>query len=131
MGLPLGSVLLVGIISNIVSVLPVLWGFNWVADRFAETPLLGGIIQRLINRARSKEKMVEKYGVFAVTLFVAIPLPVTGAWTGSLVAAVFGMSFWKAVGCLAIGVLIASAIMTGLSLAGVEIFNAIHISAAQ
>ncbi len=122
--LPLRSVLCVAVLSNIIAVLPVLWGFDWLADRFAEKPLLGGIIQHLIRRARSKQQMVEKYGVFAVTLFVAVPLPITGAWTGSLVAAVFGMPFWKAVGCLAMGVLIASAI----SLAGVQIFNAVHLS---
>ena len=126
--MPLTTILPLAVISNIVSVLPVVLGFNWVADRLADKPVLGGIISRLIRRARSKEAMVEKYGVFAITLFVAIPLPVTGAWTGSLVAAAFGMRFWRVVLCLTLGVLIATAIVTSLSVAGIHIFEALKVA---
>ncbi len=128
LGMPLSAILPLAVISNVVSVLPVVVGFNWVADRLANKPVLGSIISRLIRRARSKEAMVEKYGVFAVTLFVAIPLPVTGAWTGSLVAAVFGMRFGRAVLCLTLGVLIATAIVTSLSVAGIHIFEALTLT---
>ncbi len=125
MGMPLAHILPLAIISNVVSVIPVVLGFNWAAERLADTPLLGGLITRLIQRARSKEAMVEKHGVWAVTLFVAIPLPMTGAWTGSVVAAVFGMRFERVLFCLTIGVMIASAIVTLLMLGGTEIFSAI------
>lgn len=124
----LPRILLLGIVSNVVSVIPVVLGFNWVAERLADKPLFGAPITWLIRRARSKEAMVKKHGVWAVTLFVAIPLPVTGAWTGSLVAAVFGMRFERVLFCLTVGVIIASAIVTLLSLAGIEIFNAISAS---
>ena len=124
----LPRILLLGIVSNVVSVIPVVLCFNWVAERLADKPLLGGLITRLSRRARSKEAIVKKHGVWAVTLFVAIPLPVTGAWTGSLVAAVFGMRFAQVLFCLTVGVIIASAIVTSLSLAGLEIFNAISAS---
>jgi len=128
LGMPLSSLLPLAVITNIVSVLPVVLGFNWVADRLADKPILGGIISRLIRRARSKEQMVRKYGVFAVTVFVAIPLPVTGAWTGSLVAAVFGMRFWQVVLCLTLGVIIATIIVTSLSLAGIHAFEMIKVT---
>jgi len=128
LGMPLSSLLPLAVITNIVSVLPVVLGFNWVADRLADKPILGGIISRLIRRARSKEQMVRKYGVFAVTVFVAIPLPVTGAWTGSLVAAVFGMRFWQVVLCLTLGVIIATIIVTSLSLAGIHAFEMIKVA---
>jgi len=123
MGLPLSRILPLAIVSNVVSVLPIVLGFNWVAQRLADKPLLGRLITRLIRRARSKEEMVNKHGVWAVTLFVAIPLPVTGAWTGSLVAAVFGMRFGRVLFCLTVGVMIASAIVTSLTVAGVHIFS--------
>ena len=113
------------IVSNVLSVLPIVLGFNWVAERLADKPLVGRLITGLIRRARSKEEMVKKHGVWAVTLFVAIPLPVTGAWTGSLVAAVFGMRFGRVLFCLTVGVIIASAIITSLTLAGVHIFSAL------
>ena len=124
-GMPLTTILPLAVISNVVSVLPVVLGFNWVADRLVDNPLLGGLLSRLIRRARSKEALVKKHGVWAITLFVAIPLPVTGAWTGSLVAAVFGMPFWRVVLCLTLGVLIATAIVTSLSVAGIHIFEAL------
>ncbi len=125
MGLPLYQILPLAIVSNVVSVLPVVLCFNWVAQRLADKPLLGRLITRLIRRARAKEEMVNKHGVWAVTLFVAIPLPVTGAWTGSLVAAVFGMRFGRVLFCLTVGVMIASAIVTSLTVAGVHIFSAL------
>jgi len=125
MGLPLAQILPLAVISNVLSVLPVVLGFNWVAERLADKPLLGRLITRLIRRARAKEEMVNRHGVWAVTLFVAIPLPVTGAWTGSVVAAVFGMRFGRVLLCLTLGVIIASAIVTSLSMAGVHIFSAL------
>ena len=128
LGMPLATVLPLAVISNVVSVLPVVLGFNWAAERLADTRILGGLISRLIRRARSKEALVKKHGVWAITLFVAIPLPVTGAWTGSLVAAVFGMRFWQAVLCLTLGVLIATAIVTSLSMTGIHIFEALAVA---
>jgi len=121
----LPKILLLAIVSNVISVIPVVLGFNWVAQRLADKPVLGRLITRLIRRARSKEEMVNRHGVWAVTLFVAIPLPVTGAWTGSLVAAVFGMRFWRVLFCLTVGVMIASTIVTSLTVAGVHIFSAL------
>ena len=116
--LPLVQMLPVAIAANVLIVIPVLLWFNPVADWLMERGILTGIVRRLIARARSKKPMVDRYGVFAVTLFVAVPLPVTGAWTGALVASVFEMSIWRAIACMFLGVLIASAIVTALTLAG-------------
>lgn len=66
-----------------------------------------------INRKAEKNRArIEKYSFWGVALFVAIPLPVTGAWTGSLVASTIGMKFWKAMLSAFCGVLVAGAIMT-------------------
>lgn len=117
--LPLIQMLPVAIAANVLIVVPVLLWFNPVADWLMERGILTGLVRRLIARARSKKPMVDKYGVFAVTLFVAVPLPVTGAWTGALVASVFEMDFWRALACMFLGVVIASAIVTALTMAGV------------
>ncbi len=122
--LPLIEMLPVAIAANVLIVVPVLLWFNPVADWLIERGILTGIVRRLIARARSKKPMVDKYGVFAVTLFVAIPLPVTGAWTGALVASVFEMDFWRAIACMILGVIIASAIVTSLTLGGVWGYHA-------
>ena len=55
---------------------------------------------------------MDKYGFWGLTLLVAIPLPGTGAWTGSLVASLMRINFWKALLACFIGVLIAGVIIT-------------------
>ncbi len=76
----------------------------------------------LLNRVEKRRDKIEKYSFWGVCLFVAVPLPVTGAWTGSLVAAMIDMKFWKAfVSCL-IGVMIAGVIMTIASYGVAAIF---------
>lgn len=72
------------------------------------------------------EKRVEKHGVWAITLFVGIPLPITGAWTGTLGAWVFGLSKKKTVLAVSLGVVISSLIITTILLLGIGI-NSIFI----
>jgi uncharacterized membrane protein len=67
----------------------------------------------LFERTRKKYyKKFEKYSGFALTTFVGIPLPVTGAWTGSLIAFVFGIPTKKAILDIFLGVLMAATIVT-------------------
>ncbi len=66
----------------------------------------------LVRKAEKNRAKIEKYSFWGVCLFVAIPLPVTGAWTGSLVAAVIDMKFWKALLSCLLGVMLAGVIMT-------------------
>ena len=69
-------------------------------------------------RARRQSSTVEKYELPGLTLFVAIPLPFTGAWTGSIVAFLLGIKFWPAFLHITLGVLIAGVIVTTLCLLG-------------
>ena len=66
----------------------------------------------LTNKAEKNREKIEKYSFWGVCLFVAVPLPVTGAWTGSLVAATIGMKPWKAFLSCLLGVMIAGVIVT-------------------
>lgn len=69
------------------------------------------------ERTRRKfTKKYEKWGYFALVLFVAIPLPITGAWTGSIAAFLFGIPFKKALPLIICGVLIAGVVVTLASL---------------
>ena len=76
----------------------------------------------LLRKVEKKRDKIEKYSFWGVALFVGIPLPVTGAWTGSLVAAMIDMKFWKALVSCLIGVMIAGVIMTVISYGTVAIF---------
>lgn len=70
------------------------------------------IIQKLEEKAFKKSKNVIKYNFWGLMLFVAIPLPGTGAWTGALIAALLDMRFKYAMPAILLGLLIASAIVT-------------------
>ena len=77
----------------------------------------------LFAKAEKNRERIEKYAFWGIALFVAIPLPATGAWTGSLVAAVFNMKFWKSVLSAIIGILIAGVIMTVISYGVVAVIS--------
>lgn len=73
------------------------------------------------TQTRHKEKF-RKWGAAALILFVAIPLPITGAWTGSVAAFVFGIPYKPALGYIFLGVLIAAAIVSAVMVVGNGIF---------
>ncbi|MBQ7595940.1 MAG: small multi-drug export protein, partial [Clostridia bacterium] len=72
-------------------------------------------VDKLENRATEKSSIIEKYGKFGLFLFVAIPLPGTGAWTGSLAAVLMRMKFKDAILPIFLGVLTAGLIMSLIS----------------
>ena len=67
------------------------------------------------NKVEKKKGQLEKYGFWGIVLFVGIPLPGTGAWTGSLIAAMLNMNKKKSFIAAALGVLIAGIIMSIIS----------------
>lgn len=85
-------------------------------------PKMDSFISSLEKRAAEKQETVDKYGALGLIILVAIPLPGTGAWTGSLVAALMQMPLKKAVPCVFIGVIIAAIIMTVVTKLGIFAF---------
>lgn len=69
------------------------------------------LVRRIEAKAEEKSKSVEKYKTFGLYIFVAVPLPGTGAWTGSLIAALLGMRFRDAILSVFAGTLTADIIM--------------------
>lgn len=92
--------------------------FIWIRRHWER---LDGFITKLENKAHLKGEAVRKYGPLGLLIFVAIPLPGTGAWTGALVAALLDMRLKHAVPSIFLGVCIAAGIMTALT------FGVIHI----
>lgn len=83
--------------------------FAWIRKVM---PKLDGMVTKLENRALSKKETVEKYAFWGLFVFVAIPLPGTGAWTGALIAAMLDMRLKRAFPSIALGVLAAGVIVT-------------------
>lgn len=74
-----------------------------------------GLIEKLENRAMSKSDSIKKYEFWGLVIFVGIPLPGTGAWTGSLIAALLEIDFKKAVLAELLGIAMATVIMSLIS----------------
>ena len=86
-------------------------------------PRLNGLVDKLELKAHLKGKKVLKYQSIGLWLFVAIPLPGTGAWTGSLAAAFLDMRLKKAMPAVVLGVLTAGCIMLALTHVGINLFS--------
>jgi len=81
------------------------------------------VFDKYVNRTRKKaEKNVKKYGYWGIMLFVAIPLPITGAYTGTLAAWILKLKMRKAFWYLALGVVIAGIIVSIATMTGFELF---------
>ncbi|GHV37369.1 ligand-binding protein SH3 [Spirochaetia bacterium] len=79
---------------------------------------------RFVERAREKLRgNVEKWGWIGIAVFVAIPLPITGAWTGTLGAWVLGLSKRRTMLAVILGVICAGAIVTAVVILGVQAFS--------
>jgi uncharacterized membrane protein len=76
-------------------------------------------IDWLYKRTKSKSKVIEKYEAIGLAIFVGIPLPGTGAWTGAFAANIFGLRFWKSLFYIFLGVLLAACAVTILCQTGV------------
>ena len=83
--------------------------FKWMQSK---SPWLANIVAKLEAKADKKKAQVLKYEFWGLMLFVAIPLPGTGAWTGALIAAMLDMQLKRALPAIAVGVLTAAIIVT-------------------
>lgn len=114
LGMPYWQTYLLAVLGNMVPVPFILLFIRKIIDWMSKSRVkifrkFSGFLIRKVDKNRSK---IEKYSFFGVALFVAIPLPVTGAWTGSLVAAFLDMKFWKAFLSALIGVMVAGVIVS-------------------
>ncbi len=111
-------------IGNIIPIPFILWLITPIFDRLKKTKLFSGLVNKLENRAMSKKDQIEKLQYIGLLLFVGIPLPGTGAWTGCLIAALLDMDKKKAMLYAILGVVLAGIIMMILSYGILD--NVIH-----
>jgi uncharacterized membrane protein len=77
--------------------------------------IIGVWVEKFLKRTQRRADSINRYGKIGLTLFVAVPLPVTGAWTGAIAAYLLGFRFRDAILPIAAGVLIAGIIVTVIS----------------
>ena len=103
------------IVGNIIPIPFILLLIRHVLEWMKRVPCFRGIALWLERKAMSKKGQIEKYEFWGLMLFVGIPLPGTGAWTGALVASLLHMKFGKAFGAILVGIALATVIMSILS----------------
>jgi len=106
-------------------VAPACWIFlSTLHKLFLKMKWYQNFFERFIERARGKlHNNVERWGWLGVAVFVAIPLPLTGAWTGTLGAWVLGLSKRKTMLAVLLGVLTAGVVVTSVVLLGIQALN--------
>ncbi|MCI6629213.1 MAG: small multi-drug export protein [Lachnospiraceae bacterium] len=112
---PITTAIPICIIGNIIPIPFILLFIKQVFKWLKKVKLFRGIIERLEKRAMGKSDAIKKGEFWGLALFVGIPLPGTGAWTGSLIAALLEIDIKKAVIAELVGVAIATIIMSIVS----------------
>lgn len=122
LGIPLLTANLLCVIGNILPVPFILLFITPVFNRLKKTKIFRPMVEKLENKAMGKKEQIEKYEFWGMVLFVGIPLPGTGAWTGSLIASMLNIPFRKAFPATILGILMAGFIIDVISYGLLGIF---------
>jgi len=106
------------VIGNMIPVPAILLLLGPVSNVMRKIPIFDKFFTWLFNRTRRRSGTIQKYQELGLILFIAVPLPVTGAWTGSLAAFLFGLRFWLSMFCVVAGVCIAGVVVSTFSAFG-------------
>ena len=116
--LPWYIVFIVCVVANILIGSFLILTLDWFIELFRKNNFLDKIINKIIRRSEGKFDKYQRFKTNGLILFVGIPLPGTGAWTGALVSYILGLNRSLSVLSIIFGVLLSGIIMTILSLTG-------------
>lgn len=105
------------VVGNIIPIFFIIWFLPTLASFLSRHfKIFNSFFNWLFERTRKKfYHKYQKYGDWGLIFFVATPLPITGAWTGAVASFLFGIPYWKSIGLIFLGVVIAGFIVTILS----------------
>lgn len=113
--IPYIKALLICVVGNIIPIPFILLFITKIFDILKKTKLLKPMVEKMEKKALGKKDQIEKYEFLGLLLFVGIPLPGTGAWTGSLLAALLGIKLKKSIPAVLLGICLAAFIMSIVS----------------
>lgn len=122
LGIPLFTADVLCVVGNIIPVPFILLFITPIFNWLKHTSLFRPMVEKLETKAMGKKDQIEKYQFWGLLLFVGIPLPGTGAWTGSLIASLLNIPFKKAFPATILGILLACLIVDILSYGLLGIF---------
>jgi uncharacterized membrane protein len=116
--MPWQSAFILAVIGNMAPVPLLLLFFNYLLKLLRMIPIGAKIANWILQHTRKNSRIVEKYELIGLIIYISVPLPFTGAWTGSIIAFLCGIRFVHALLAILCGVLVAAAIVTCLCLIG-------------
>lgn len=125
-GLTPWEALWLSLAGNLLPVLPLLIFLPWLLKKLETFPLIGRPVRAVAERTRRRSNLVSTWGFWGLVVFVGIPAPGTGAWTGALAASLLGMSVGTAAVGISLGVALAGLIVT---LASLGVWQAVRMAA--
>ncbi|KPJ66735.1 hypothetical protein AMJ44_07950 [candidate division WOR-1 bacterium DG_54_3] len=121
-GLTPSRVILLSILGSILPIIPILWFLNTLTQKLRKIEVFDKFFEWLFHRTRTKSKIIEEFELVGLTIFVAIPFPGTGVWTGCVAAYLLGLPRIPTFICATIGTTIASCIMWAASAGIINFF---------
>jgi uncharacterized membrane protein len=106
-----GKAYLLSVVGNMLPVLPLFFIFDYLFNKLKDTKYIGAFLSWWFAKIEKKSKFIQTYGFLGLIIFVAIPLPTSGAWTGTLAARLLRFNIYKTVSGVFIGVLIAGGVV--------------------
>lgn len=113
-------------LGNFIITIPILLFFNYIHHFLLRFKIFKKFFRWLFKRTEIKANIIKKYQYVGLLLFVGVPLPFTGVWTGCVASFLFKMNRKKSIAAMAIGLLISASIMTVVTLSGIEIYKFVN-----
>jgi len=122
-GLALPTAVGVSIIGNLLPVVPILWWLAPVERWLVRFRFWKRFFDWLDQRSQTRARIVQRYQLLGLALFVSIPLPITGAWTGCAAAVFFRLPRRQALVAICCGVMMAALIVGSVTAATISAFQ--------
>ena len=113
--IPMTTAIFICIIGNLIPIPFILLFIKQIFKLLKKTKLFRPLIEKLEEKSMGKSDKIKKYEFLGLVLFVGIPLPGTGAWTGALIAALLEIDIKKAFSAICVGLILATTIMCFIS----------------
>ena len=114
---------IVAIAGNFVPVLPILTLLGPIERNLRSTGWINRFLDWLFARTERRSKLIRRYQALGLILFVAIPAPMTGAWTGAIAAYIFRLPLRFSIPCIIVGICIAGIVVTLVSMGVLQLWS--------
>jgi len=124
-GMPFQKAFWLSVLGNALPVIPILFLLKPVSDKLSKFKIFARFFDWLFKRTLKKADTIQKYEALGLAIFVAIPLPMTGGWTGAIAASLLKMKFRYAFFSVLAGILAAGIIVSILCAVGIMSWKAV------